>query len=110
MFVTGRTIENSLGVHPWKLPFSTSLLSPHPFERAMYHSENKNTSSVNKINTTEDLSLPNGESTSYDPTQLRLNSEEMLTKETVDAAVALTSMANLNSIRRETKTAESSKS
>ena len=110
MFVIGRTIENSLGVHPWKLPFSTSLLSPHPFERAMYHSENKSTSSVNKANTTEDLRLPNGDSTSYHPTMLRLNSEEMLTKETVDAAVALTSMANLNSLRRDTKTAESSKS
>ena len=76
----------------------------------MYHSENKNTASVNKANTTEDLRPPNGDPTSYDPTMLRLNSEEMLTKETVDAAVALTSMANLNSLRRDTKTAESSKS
>ena len=110
MYVTGRTIENALGLPPWKLPFSTSLLSPHPFERAMYNGENKSTTSVNQTNLTEDLSFPNGESTSYDPTQLRLNSEEMLTKETVDAAVALTSMANLNSLRRDAKTAESSKS
>ena len=106
----GRTIENNLGLPPWKMPFSSSLLSPNPFERVSYHGENKNTTVAEKNHLTNNPSSSNIEPPSYESTQLRLNSTEMLTKETVDAAVALTSMANINHLRRDAETAESPKS
>ena len=110
MFQLGRAAESNLGLPPWKLPFSTTLSPSNPLEGVLYHNENQNIAPQNKHHLIDSPNSPNGDIQSYSPSLQRLSSEEILTKETVDAAVALTSMANLNNLRRDTKTTELPKS
>ena len=110
MIELGRATENNLGLPPWNLPFANSLSPSNPLEGVLYRNESQNIDTQNKHRLIDGPNSPNGDIQSYSPSLQRLSSEEILTKETVDAAVALTSMANLNNLRRDTKTTELPKS
>ena len=102
--------DNNLSPTPWKMPFAApSPSSSYPLESILCHSENQNIGSANKKHNRNNSVSSNEAPLPLDHSLQRLSSGEILTKETVDAAVALTTMATLNNLRRDTKAQESSK-
>ena len=92
---------NSINILPWKVAHGASQSTKNSLNRKETHSDHKNGSTANMKND-KDNHLSAMSSTSLGQKTLEsqlLNSREAWTKETVDAAVALTNMAGLNTQR-----------
>ena len=95
---------NSINILPWKVAHGASQSTKNSLNRKETHSDHKNGSTANMKND-KDNHLSAMGSTSLGQKTLEsqlLNSRDTWTKETVDAAVALTNMAGLNTQRHPT--------
>ena len=95
---------NSINILPWKVAHGASPSTKHSLSRKETHSDPKHGSTANMKND-KDNHLSAMGSTSLGQKTLEsqlLNSRDTWTKETVDAAVALTNMAGLNTQRHPT--------
>ena len=95
---------NSINILPWKVAHGASQSTKNSLNRKETHSDHKNGSTANMKNH-KDNHIPAMGSTSLGQKTLEsqlLNSRDTWTKETVDAAVALTNMAGLNTQRHPT--------
>ena len=95
---------NSINILPWKVAHGASQSTKNSLNRKETHSDHKNGSTANMKND-KDNHLSAMGSTSLGQKTLEsqlLNSGDTWTKETVDAAVALTNMAGLNTQRHPT--------
>ena len=89
---------NSINILPWKVAHGVSPSTKNSLNRKEIHSDHKNGSTANMKNDKDNhLSAMGSTSLGQKTLQSRLlNSRETWTKETVDAAVALTNMAGSN--------------
>ena len=94
--LTGGAGEHPINLLPWKIPFPTSPPITYPTESIL----SKGITSVNRGCDAEYSAKPQQVSLNQEPQCLQNSSGPLWTKETVDAAVALTSMASLNAARR----------
>ena len=92
---------NSINILPWKVAHGASQSTKNSLNRKETHSDHKNGSTANMKNDKDNhLSAMGSTSLGQKTLESQLqNSRETWTKETVDAAVALTNMAGLNTQR-----------
>ena len=92
---------NSINILPWKVTQGASPSTKNSLSRKETQGDHKNGSTANMKNDKDNHLSPMGSTSLGHKTlesQLQ-NSRETWTKETVDAAVALTNMAGLNTQR-----------
>ena len=96
----GNVAGHSLNLLPWKIPFPTSPPIAYPTNSMFSSNEINGTTAVNGRCDTEELVPSHQVSLNQGTSCIQNRSEGTWTKETVDAAVALTNMASLNTARR----------
>ena len=84
---------------PWKMPYTTSPSTIHPIDSIFGNSETEGTSLLNRRHVKHAPITSPGASKDKNASASQSRLDETWTKETVDAAMALTNMAGLNAAR-----------